>query len=171
MHKMIVFASLVASAGFSQADASQFVPAEELVQHHTSSQASNIGAQLGVRFYDGPVDGELPLYACEFFDQPDCVNYRELAAQTSGVDSRTYSSNELVESFIYYAAYRNVVAGLYSPTVGDEYQAFLEEVGIRSLLETEVYLLKNGEKPLTLFQGNVDFEPVLTETKAIYNLW
>jgi len=170
MHKMIVLASLLASAGLSQADASQFVPAEELVQRHTSSQASNIGVELGVHYYDGPVDGEIPLYACEFFEQADCVNYRELAAEKSGVDSRTYSSNEQVESFIYYAAYRNVVAGLYSPTVGDKYQVFLEEVGIRSLLETEVYLLKNGEKPLTLFEGNVDFEPLLTEAKAIYNL-
>lgn len=168
MYKYIALAAIAMATASAQAAEPVFTPAEELALSHTSTQLEAVKERLGITLSDGPYDGELPLRDCVFAGDDNCFNYRTLAQEQAGVDGRSFESTQPVEDFVYYAAYRNVVSGVYHLTESDEQKQYMENIGLRQLIDVEIYLLKNGEKKLSLFAGDPRFDNVREQLKLVY---
>lgn len=140
----------------------KIVTAEQLAIDHDSSIAFKVGESLGYTFYDGPYDGEKAIDACEYDLGPGCLYY------DSVLDNQIYEhkpagTNQDIENFIYYHAFRNVLAGHY---LSKEYSKYLHSV--TKLLEKEVFYIKTGQKTLSLEPFNQVIADLLIKTREVY---
>jgi hypothetical protein len=149
--------------------AQPIISAEELIKTHTSTQAGEIGEKLGVVIYDGPYDGELPPFHCDIFKSVDrqCLNYANFVPGVSTWTVLPVETTQHIEDYFYYHAYRNVNAGYFYDRE-NKYKTLIEDVGYSELMEVELFLLKMGRKPLTLFAQSPSKAELFKDIMEIY---
>ncbi len=142
--------------------------AEQLARAHSESQIIQVSKRLNVQFYDGPYDGELPLFECTLVNRPGCHLYETMVPNINVFDLVSDSTTQEVEDYLYYSAYRNVNAGYYSARFKDAYSELVDRIGIKSLIAAEIYLLKTGQKPISLFSAFSEKKDLVSTAKEIY---
>lgn len=148
--------------------AEEIKSAEELARAHSESQIIEVSKRLNVQFYDGPYDGELPLFECTLVNRPGCHLYETMVPNISVFELVSDSTTQEIEDYLYYSAYRNINAGYYSARFKDAYSELVERIGIKSLIAAEIYLLKTGQKPISLFSAFSSRKGLVSAAKEIY---
>lgn len=145
----LALTSLTAFAGESS---KSYLSAEDHADQHTTSYAHNLGrSDLGIVLYDGPYDSEEALKPCAIASEGDsCIDYTRLKDTQSVQAIDSDNTNADVEGYIYYHAFRNVLAGYYSRD-RSAYRDFASNYGITDLIAAEIYVLKSDIKPFTMF--------------------
>lgn len=144
------------------------ISAERLAQLHTSEQVIDVGNRLGIGIYDGPYDGEMPLFDCTIVNATGCLLYTGYVPGVSTYEILASKATQEVEDYLYYHAYRNVNAGYYSGRLHKAYKKFVDNAGFNTLLQVEVFMLKSGQKPITLFSNTSRHADLISLVKEIY---
>lgn len=149
--------------------AGALVSAEELARGDLKDNYYAAARALGVTFYDGPYDGEVPIIACEYDNVPGCTAYTGLQVGVNVLENVAPQTDQDVEDFIFYHAVRNVYAGLYYRNAHQpEHVDLLKSIGVPALTLIEIMRLKTGEQPLTLFSSNASFKSLISRVQEVY---
>lgn len=159
------FAAMLLSGA---ASAYELTTAETLAQTHTSEQAHEIGLEFGVSHYHGPYDKEQPVLPCSITSHPDCINYAGYQLGSNIFERVSERSSQSVENYIYYHAYRNAMAGYYAAGGAGYYKEWVEGVGLNNLIGIEVFLIKSGQKGMTMFKNLNSHGFIVTAAEGAY---
>ena len=163
MKKTLSMALLVTASSLATAEPIKL--AEELASSHTSMQAFEIGSTFGINGFHGPYDGEIPAIPCSYSQQDGCVNYSEI---DHSQEFQSAYTNQAVENFIYYTAYRNVMAGFAMAPELAVFKSWVEQYDLANFIRAEVYLLKTHEKQITLMSYSTMHQNILNAVKEAY---
>ncbi|MBB5187102.1 hypothetical protein HNQ57_001365 [Zhongshania antarctica] len=165
MKKTLLFLGVLTSLTTSAGD---FISAESLAKTHSIDQVSLVADRLGVQIYDGPYDGEIPTKSCEVSNVMGCVSYNALIPGVSLYEIPAYDASQDVEDYIYYSAYRNVMAGYYTAKPRQVYKTLVSTLGLSRMIEAEIFLMKSGQKAYGLFTGSERYKDLVNSVKEVY---
>lgn len=160
-----LFALVLACASLSLQ--AQVISAEKLAESYSEDQLGTIALKLGVTNYHGPTDAELPIRPCAVFESP-CIAYDEYVQGAQVFENLSTSSSQEIEEYIYYHAWRNVVAALYVPHKFSAVKQYIDNFGLENLIGAEIYLLKSDERPMTLFSNDSRKEHTQKAARGAY---
>lgn len=150
------------------ASAYELTTAETLAQNHTSKQAHEVGLEFGVGHYHGPYDQEQPVLPCSIVSHPDCISYTGYQVGSNIFERVSENSSQVVENYIYYHAYRNAMAGYYAAGGASHYKDWVEMVGLNNLIGIEVFLIKSGQKGMSMFKNLNSHGFIVTAAEEAY---
>jgi hypothetical protein len=165
MKKVLIVFGMLTSMAVS---AESVITAESLAKKHTTDQVSIVADRLGVQIYDGPYDGEIASRSCEVSNVMGCVSYEMLIPGINVYEIPAYNATQDVEDYIYYSAYRNVMAGYYTSRPIKTYKSLVSKLGLSRMIEAEVFLIKSGQKDHGLFSRSERFSQLINTVKGVY---